>query len=98
MQTQNAAMQDKEQVKETPLAQSIKQDFETLNERQTRLIQSISEKLHDIINKRVPSAEEISKQDGSIADFHIEIGKEFQKMRYNTNRLEDILVHLQSII
>lgn len=79
------------------LVQSMKQEFQDLNDKQTKLILAIEDKMHDILNKRVPSPDS-EKPENTISDFSTAMGVEFRKMRINTNRLDDIFSHLQSII
>jgi len=84
------------EIKQT-LATDIKANFQELNDRQYKAITAIEDKLHTILNKRVPQ-DTSSKPETNISDFSTEIGTYFQSMRFNTNRLDDILTHLNGII
>lgn len=79
--------------------QNIKERIQQLNDRQTKIILSIGDKLHDLLNKRVPQ-DETNKSgiEAPIGDFNQFLHNEFDKINRNTNRLEDIYNHLQSII
>jgi phosphoenolpyruvate synthase/pyruvate phosphate dikinase len=84
--------------KNASFAQNIKEQFQNLNERQTKLISAISDKCHDILNRRTPQQEISDPIKESVNDLNEGITQSFFKMRNNTNRLEDILKHLQEII
>ena|SRR6185312_4320581 len=82
------------------IAQNIKEQFQELNDRQAKTIIAIGDKLHDLLNKRLPPSEkkEIGIGERPIQDFNSMLLGELDKMRNNANRLEDIYSHLQSII
>jgi len=82
------------------VAQNIKEQFQQLNDRQTKVIIAIADKLHDLVNKRQPpqSEQKISAGERQVDDFNSMLLSELDKMKVNANRLEDIYSHLQSII
>jgi hypothetical protein len=69
-----------------------------LNDLQEKIISCIEDKLHSIINKRVPQVDTTAKSSLDISnDFRNVIMLQLSNMRYNTNRLEQILDHLHEI-
>jgi hypothetical protein len=83
---------------QAPLTNSITDEFQELNDRQEKVISCIEDKLHSIIDKRVSQVDTTAKSSLDISnDFRNVIMLQLSNMRYNTNRLEQILDHLHEI-
>lgn len=74
--------------------------FQKLNEMQSGFLNSMADRLHDILDKRSP---DIGKEPGNsidnpIVDYAQKIDREIQKLEQNTHRLEHLLYHLNEIV
>jgi len=82
---------------QSALTYSIADEFEELNCRQEELISCIEDKLHNIIDKRVPKDDSKKEVSNGQNDFRGIIASRLTRMKSNTNRLEQALNHLQEI-
>jgi hypothetical protein len=85
---------------ETPtLTQMISRDLSDINDRQTRVINAIEDRLHEIINMRSnPVVDGAGKKEEiSINDFRSDMGVKISILKENTLRIENILDHLGAI-
>lgn len=79
------------------LLQEFGNKFSNANDIQSSLLNTIEDKLHNILNKRTPQTE--GKQEApNISDFISMADSQLRRLALQNNRLEAILSHLNQIV
>lgn len=94
----NLASEQKVQAKSEAASIRLSQRFDKVNAEQTELVHKVQNKLHSLLNKRMPEKDPSEDIKPMVQDFISAIEASVSKVESNNYRLSAILRHLDEIV